>query len=124
MLDRVPGGCWRALATTTCGCRAAAVRLFPRTTSGQGAAAADAVAVRAGTYRPNGPPRGGPRCARSRRGRPGTRRRRPASRAQVRGVLREIWAKELGIPRPSSGPDRFAELGRGSLKAMEALAEL
>ncbi|OSP25408.1 hypothetical protein B7767_42190, partial [Streptomyces sp. 13-12-16] len=43
----------------------------------------------------------------------------------MRGVVREVWAKVLGIPEPSFGDrDRFAELGGGSLKAMEALAEL
>ncbi|MEU9351391.1 amino acid adenylation domain-containing protein [Streptomyces griseoloalbus] len=49
----------------------------------------------------------------------------PRSRAEVRRVVREVWAKVLEVPEPSFGDrDRFAELGGGSLKAMEALAAL
>ncbi|MEY9484431.1 amino acid adenylation domain-containing protein [Streptomyces calvus] len=49
----------------------------------------------------------------------------PRSRAEVRRVVREVWAKVLGLPEASfADTDRFAGLGGGSLKAMEALAAL
>ncbi|CAL9352996.1 D-alanine--D-alanyl carrier protein ligase [Streptomyces sp. enrichment culture] len=101
---------------------------FPRTTSGKVQRQRMRARFEAGRYRPaasSGTEGGG--SARepleASRRLPGASA--PRSRAEVRRVVREVWAGVLALPEASFGDrDRFAELGGGSLKAMEALAGL
>ena len=49
----------------------------------------------------------------------------PRSRADVRQLVRDVWARVLARPETSfTDRDRFTDLGGTSLKAMEVLAEL
>ncbi|MFF5007153.1 amino acid adenylation domain-containing protein [Streptomyces phaeochromogenes] len=49
----------------------------------------------------------------------------PRSRADVRQLVRDVWARVLARPEASfTDRDRFTDLGGTSLKAMEVLAEL
>ncbi|GGQ06476.1 hypothetical protein GCM10010266_32450 [Streptomyces griseomycini] len=103
---------------------------FPRTTSGKVQRQRMRARFEAGRYRPaasSGPEGGGSTGGpvRASRRLPGAGASAPRSRAEVRRVVREVWAGVLGLPEASFGDrDRFAELGGGSLKAMEALAGL
>ncbi|MFI2511136.1 amino acid adenylation domain-containing protein [Streptomyces sp. NPDC018972] len=124
VLDRVAGRVRAALGHDDVRVFALPPSAFPRTTSGKVQRQRMRSRFEAGAYRPTAAsgavpagreplrPSGGPAPA-------------PRSRAQVRRVVREVWAEVLGVPEPSFGDrDRFAELGGGSLKAMEALAGL
>ncbi|MEU4154908.1 amino acid adenylation domain-containing protein [Actinoplanes sp. NPDC026670] len=49
----------------------------------------------------------------------------PLGRADVERVVREIWARVLGVPEEAIGPDdRFLAIGGSSLRALEVLAGL
>ncbi|MFD7699358.1 amino acid adenylation domain-containing protein, partial [Streptomyces caelestis] len=124
VLDRVAGRVRAALGHDDVRVFALPPSAFPRTTSGKVRRQRMRARFEAGTYRPTAASGSAP--ARREPPRPsGDPAPAPRSRAQVRGVVREVWAKVLGIPEPSFGDrDRFAELGGGSLKAMEALGEL
>ncbi|MFE2281196.1 amino acid adenylation domain-containing protein [Streptomyces sp. NPDC059454] len=122
-LDRVAGRVRAALGHDDVRVFALPPSAFPRTTSGKVQRQRMRSRFEAGAYRPTAASGAAPE---GREPRPsGDPAPAPRSRAQVRGVVREVWAKVLGIPEPSFGDrDRFAELGGGSLKAMEALAGL
>ncbi|MER7485807.1 beta-ketoacyl synthase N-terminal-like domain-containing protein, partial [Streptomyces sp. NPDC126497] len=124
VLDRVAGRVRAALGHDDVRVFALPPSAFPRTTSGKVQRQRMRSRFEAGTYRPTAASGAAP--ARREPPRPsGDPAPAPRSRARVRGVVREVWAKVLGVPEPSFGDrDRFAELGGGSLKAMEALAEL
>ncbi|GAA2562024.1 MULTISPECIES: non-ribosomal peptide synthetase/type I polyketide synthase [Streptomyces] len=101
---------------------------FPRTTSGKVQRQRMRARFEAGRYRPvassgtegDGPTREPVEAPLRRAG-----ASVPRSRAEVRRVVREVWAGVLALPEASFGDrDRFAELGGSSLKAMEALAAL
>ncbi|GGV73332.1 hypothetical protein GCM10010294_35390 [Streptomyces griseoloalbus] len=144
VLDRVAGRVRAALGHDDVRVLALPPSAFPRTTSGKVQRQRMRARFEAGTYRPafssgagagttgRGPVEGPRRLSEEPRPSSGGSRRpsgRPApvprSRAEVRRVVREVWAKVLEVPEPSFGDrDRFAELGGGSLKAMEALAGL
>ncbi|MEZ3180693.1 amino acid adenylation domain-containing protein [Streptomyces pimonensis] len=124
VLDRVAGRVRAALGHDDVRVFALPPSAFPRTTSGKVQRQRMRSRFEAGTYRPTAASGAAP--ARREQPRPSVAPApAPRSRAQVRGAVREVWAKVLGTPEPSFGDrDRFAELGGGSLKAMEALAEL
>ncbi|MFI1422148.1 amino acid adenylation domain-containing protein [Streptomyces sp. NPDC020731] len=124
VLDRVAGRVRAALGHDDVRVFALPPSAFPRTTSGKVQRQRMRSRFEAGAYRPTAASAAAPTGQEPPRpsGEPAPV---PRSRAEVRGVVREVWAKVLGIPEPSFGDrDRFAELGGGSLKAMEALAEL
>ncbi|MEU3795611.1 amino acid adenylation domain-containing protein [Streptomyces fructofermentans] len=55
----------------------------------------------------------------------GTSQVAPLSRGEMRALVREVWARVLGLPQGSFGDrDRFTGLGGTSLRAMEVLAGL
>lgn len=124
VLDRVAGRVRAALGHDDVRVFALPPSAFPRTTSGKVQRQRMRSRFEAGAYRPTAASGAAPTGQEPPRS-SGEPTPVPRSRAQVRGVVREVWAKVLGIPEPSFGDrDRFAELGGGSLKAMEALAEL
>lgn len=98
---------------------------FPRTTSGKLQRQRMRARFEEGAYRPAassapGGAAGGPR-------KPDDVRRSapPRSRADVRRLVRDVWARVLARPEASfTDRDRFTDLGGTSLKAMEVLAEL
>ncbi|MEV8595974.1 amino acid adenylation domain-containing protein [Streptomyces sp. NPDC052012] len=130
VLDRVAGRVRAALGHDDVRVLALPPSAFPRTTSGKVQRHRMRSRYEAGRYRPtavsgatagSGARDGGTAglCGAVSGGRP------PRSRRELRRLVREVWARVLGVPEVSFGDrDRFAELGGGSVKAMEVLAEL
>ncbi|MEU6486917.1 amino acid adenylation domain-containing protein [Streptomyces sp. NPDC046887] len=93
---------------------------FPRTTSGKVQRQRMRTRFEEGRYRPTASS-GAPAVAAV----PPAVAPPPRSRAEVRQLVRGVWARVLGLPEASFGDrDAFAALGGTSLKAMEVLAGL